>query len=94
MIHKDCCILIPFEITGRNAHKIVYSTQELKSSIYFKKDNRCINAKSLIGLLSLGIKKNDIITVNFYADREDVIDDDIQNIKKIINDIGSECINE
>lgn len=81
-------------MTGRNAHKIVYATQELKSAIYFKKDNRCINVKSLIGLLSLGIKKNDIITVNFYADDENIINSDIDNIKKIIQDIESENINE
>ena len=40
-----------------------------KSSIWVEKDDRKVNAKSLLGVLSLGIAKG--MTVTLYADGQD-----------------------
>lgn len=64
-------ITFPFNLTGRKAIYFVQQIQDtLKNAIYLGKDERQVNAKSLLGVLSLGIKEGDKFNL-FYEDEAD-----------------------
>lgn len=54
---------------ARPATFFIQKANEFKSSIWVEKDERRINAKSLLGVLSLGITKG--TTINIIADGVD-----------------------
>ena len=68
---------------ARPATAFVQKANEFKSSIWIEKDERHVNAKSLLGVLSMGITQNTEITI--IADGPDeenalaVLTDLIQN---------------
>ena len=58
--------------SGLHARPATFFSQKAncyKSSIWVEKDDRKVNAKSLLGVLSLGIAKG--MTVTLYADGQD-----------------------
>lgn len=55
-------------IGGRQASNLVYRLSEVDGSITIIKGDRMINAKSIIGLLSLDLKKNDLVEISCDAD--------------------------
>lgn len=73
-------------LLGRNAAQFVAEINLLHGgvSIYRKEATTCINAKSLVGILSGYYKLGDIITV--YID--DV--EDASRVKEILNEYGTE----
>lgn len=54
---------------ARPATFFIQKANEFKSSIWVEKDERKVNAKSLLGVLSLGITKG--TTINIIADGND-----------------------
>ena len=54
---------------ARPATFFIQKANEFKSSIWVEKDDRRVNAKSLLGVLSLGITKG--MTINLIADGSD-----------------------
>ncbi|MBU5485892.1 HPr family phosphocarrier protein [Clostridium sp. MSJ-11] len=48
---------------ARPAAALVNLTQRFKSNITIEKDGRSVNAKSIIGVLSIGAEREDIISV-------------------------------
>lgn len=69
------------DINSREAVALAQSLTPVSSEIYLYVDDRRVNAKSILGLLSLSIKKDDIL--NF-----DIIDDNEYEItKRIITQI-------
>lgn len=73
---------IPCDLHGRKAAYFIQEiTSIIKSNIYCQKNNREVNAKSLLGILSLGIVNGDQLT--FKCDKEV----DITNIKNIVSRI-------
>ena len=73
-------------LLGRNAAQLVAEINQLHSgvAIYRKDATTCINAKSLVGILSGYYKIGDIITI--YVD--DV--EDLGRVKEILNEYGTE----
>ena len=71
-------------------HQIVYYISELKSDVYISNcEGRSVNAKSIIGVLSLGIKTNDTITINVYSNlSQKDSDTDINKIKDFIKGLN------
>ena len=70
MIKKE--IIFPFYLISRHAVALAQRVQETtKRSIFIEKDERRVNAKSLLGLLSLGVKEND--KVFLISDDEDAL---------------------
>ena len=60
---------------NRQATYFIQKANEFKSSIWIEKDERRVNAKSLLGVLSLGIVKGSTITlVADGADEQEAID--------------------
>lgn len=69
MISKEVVINNQVGLHARPATFFIQKANEYKCSIWVEKDERRVNAKSLLGVLSLGIVKG--TAVNIIADGSD-----------------------
>ena len=69
VISKEVTINNQVGLHARPATFFIQKAHEFKSSIWIEKDDRRVNAKSLLGVLSLGIVKG--TAVNIVADGVD-----------------------
>ena len=69
MIAKEVVINNQVGLHARPATFFIQKANEFKSSIWVEKDERRVNAKSLLGVLSLGIVKG--TSVSLIADGAD-----------------------
>ncbi|HBR07374.1 MAG TPA: phosphocarrier protein HPr [Clostridiales bacterium] len=69
MISKEAVINNQVGLHARPATFFIQRANEFKSSVWIEKEDRRVNAKSLLGVLSLGIVKG--TTVNIVADGVD-----------------------
>lgn len=69
MFSKDVTVQNQVGLHARPATFFIQKANEFKASIWVEKDERKVNAKSLLGVLSLGITKG--TTVNIIADGSD-----------------------
>lgn len=63
MISKAVVINNQVGLHARPATFFIQKANEFKSSIWIEKDDRRVNAKSLLGVLSLGIVKGTEVTI-------------------------------
>ena len=63
MFSKEVEVLNQAGLHARPATFFIQKANEFKSSIWVEKDERKVNAKSLLGVLSLGITKGTTINV-------------------------------
>ena len=69
MFMKETTVNNQVGLHARPATFFIQKANEYKSSIWVEKDNRRVNAKSLLGVLSLGIVKG--TAINLIADGPD-----------------------
>ncbi len=69
MFSKEVVVHNQVGLHARPATFFIQKANEYKSSIWVEKDERKVNAKSLLGVLSLGITKG--TTINIIADGMD-----------------------
>ncbi len=69
MVKKDAVVNIEVGLHARPATFFIQKSNEFKSSIWVEKEERRVNAKSLLGVLSLGIVQG--TTVTLIADGSD-----------------------
>ncbi len=69
MLTKEVTINNQVGLHARPATFFIQKANEFKSSIWIEKDDRKVNAKSLLGVLSLGIVKG--TTIKLIADGGD-----------------------
>ncbi|MCD7933993.1 MAG: HPr family phosphocarrier protein [Oscillospiraceae bacterium] len=69
MVVKSVTISNPVGLHARQATFFIQKTNEFRCSIWVEKENRKVNAKSLLGVLSLGIVCGAVI--NLIADGPD-----------------------
>ncbi len=75
MISKAIVVQNQVGLHARPATFFIQKSNEFKSSIWVEKDERRVNAKSLLGVLSLGITKGTEVTVIADgADEKEAID--------------------
>lgn len=75
-------IIFPYDLNGRAAQQFMQTiSSNFFSSLYMEKDVRKINAHSLLGLLSLGVKKGD--KINFYSENEQALDFISEMLKEV-----------
>ena len=72
MISRDVTIKNNVGLHARPATFFIQKANSFKCSIWIEKDDRRVNAKSLLGVLSLGIVKG--MSVTLYADGTDEAD--------------------
>ena len=58
--------LVSYTVNSRMIHRLVYFIQGLGSQVYFSLGDRRVNAKSIIGVLSLGIHNGAEIKVSVF----------------------------
>ena len=85
MISREITITNTIGLHARPATFFIQKANGYKSSVWVEKDDRKVNAKSLLGVLSLGIAKD--MTIKLIADGSDEIDalDGLQNL--ILNEL-------
>ena len=69
MVKKEVTITNNIGLHARPATFFIQRANSYKSSIWIEKDDRKVNAKSLLGVLSMGIAKG--MTVTLVADGQD-----------------------
>ena len=69
MFMKETTVVNQVGLHARPATFFIQKANEFKSSIWVEKDDRRVNAKSLLGVLSLGIVKG--TAINLIADGPD-----------------------
>ena len=69
MKNRDVVITNSSGLHARPATFFIQKANTYKSSIWVEKDDRKVNAKSLLGVLSLGIAKG--MTITLIADGQD-----------------------
>ena len=69
MISKEIIVQNEVGLHARPATFFIQKANEFKSLITVSKDDRKVNAKSLLGVLSIGIAKG--MTITLVADGED-----------------------
>ena len=69
MISRDIVITNTSGLHARPATFFIQKANSYRASIWIEKDDRKVNAKSLLGVLSLGIAKG--MTVTLIADGQD-----------------------
>ncbi|MCL2563979.1 MAG: HPr family phosphocarrier protein [Oscillospiraceae bacterium] len=72
MLMKRATLTNQVGLHARPATFFIQKANEFKSSIWVERDERKVNAKSLLGVLSLGIAKGGEITI--IADGEDEVE--------------------
>ena len=71
MYEKKATIVKQIGLHARPATFLIQKANEFKCSIWIEKDERRVNAKSLLGVLSLGVAKDSTITI--IADGSDEV---------------------
>lgn len=90
MEHVKDCVQIPCLITGRYAHRVTYLMQSARSNVYMAFGGRQINAKSLLGILSLNLKPKDIVNVYCYNEDIGQAEEDLKYVVNVLENIGKE----
>ncbi len=74
MFNKEIVVRCESGLHNRQATYFVQKANEFESSIYLESDNRKMNAKSLLGIMSLGIVTGATVTLSAVgADAEDAV---------------------
>lgn len=63
MVKREMTITNNIGLHARPATFFIQKANTFKSSIWIEKDERRVNAKSLLGVLSLGIAKGMVVTI-------------------------------
>ena len=83
MVSKEVVISNQVGLHARPATFFIQKANEFKSGIWVEKDERRVNAKSLLGVLSLGIVKGTTITL--IADGPDA-KEAVESLTQLVSD--------
>jgi len=72
MYENRAVVMKQVGLHARPATFLIQKANEFKCSIWIEKDERRVNAKSLLGVLSLGVAKD--TTINIIADGPDEVE--------------------
>ncbi|CRZ35178.1 catabolite repression HPr-like protein [Herbinix hemicellulosilytica] len=82
MVKREIVINIPNGLEARPVAMLVQVASQYESSIYVESDDKKVNAKSIMGMMSLGLASGETITVTADGpDEEKAID----NIEKYLS---------
>ena len=84
-----CTYKLNHNLLERNAANLVFSLKEINSSIFLYRENeRRVNGKSLIGILSSRFMQGE--TIKILIDNSE----ELSRVKDIFNEIGTEVLQE
>mgnify|MGYP004538181099 FL=1 len=85
MISKNVTVTNPVGLHARPATFFIKKANEYRSSVWIENDSRRVNAKSLLGILSLGIVSGTEITI--VADGPDE-DDAVAGLEALLKELN------
>ena len=71
MTHKQITISIPGGLTSKTAIALIEKANEFPYSIVFDSNDRRANGKSLLGMLSLGLRHGDSVLLSTNGEKEE-----------------------
>ena len=71
MISREITVHNNMGLHARPATYFIQKANSYRCSISIEKDNRIVNAKSLLGVLSMGVVKDSVITLIFDGSDEE-----------------------
>lgn len=80
MIIKELTVTKAEGFGNSDAERIVKTTMKFDSDVFFEYSTRKINAKSLMGVISMGLKKGDKIMVIVNGPDQDEALTEIMNV--------------
>ena len=86
MFVKDVTVENQVGLHARPATFFIQKANEFKSSIWVEKEERRVNAKSLLGVLSLGIMGTDIRIIADGSDEEEAVEGLVALVNSGFND--------
>lgn len=87
MFTKEVTVTNQVGLYARPATFFIQKANEFKSTILVEKEDRRVNAKSLLGILSLGIGKDSVITLSADGpDAEEAVNALIELVTSNLND--------
>ncbi len=78
MIRKQVTVAIPQDLESRPAALLVQLASRYESAIYIESEQKKINAKSIMGMMSLALDKGDSITLTADGTDEEIAGRDIE----------------
>jgi catabolite repression HPr-like protein len=82
MISRKISIKIPTGLEARPVALLVQVASQYESSIYVECDEKKVNAKSIMGMMSLGLAAGEEVTVSADGTDEEVA---MENIEKYLS---------
>ncbi|BCN32529.1 HPr family phosphocarrier protein [Anaeromicropila herbilytica] len=82
MVSKQITIKIPTGLEARPVALLVQVASQYESSIYVEAEEKKVNAKSIMGMMSLGLAAGEEVTVIADGDDEEVA---MENIEKYLS---------
>ena len=82
MITNEIVIKIPNGLDARPVALLVQVASQYECSIYVESDNKRVNAKSIMGMMSMGISTGETVTVIADGPDEEAA---IENIEKYLS---------
>ncbi len=74
MFSREAAVMNQVGLYARPATFFIKKANEYKSTIMVEKDERKVNAKSLLGVLSLGVTRGSVITISAEGpDEQDAV---------------------
>ncbi len=84
MYEKEVCVKNSVGLHSKYATSFIQKANEYKSFVKISKEGDSSNAKSLLGVLSLGIMKDDVVKITADGDDEEqVVEDLVELLEKI-----------
>lgn len=80
MISRNFIINNDVGLHARAASLFIKETNSYKASVWIERDEKRVNAKSLLGVLSLGITKNTEITIIADGPDEEICMDELAKL--------------
>ena len=71
-------------LSGRIVNKIVQGTNKLKSSVYLVKNNRTVNMKTILGILSSDCRAGDEVNIICLHNDKDITEQDCRFMEKLL----------
>ena len=77
-------ITLSVSLFGREANKVVQETNKLKSSVYLIKNDRTVNLKSILGILSSNCCAGNVVTIMCLNNDKSVAEHDRIYVEKLL----------
>ncbi|PKR78023.1 phosphocarrier protein Chr [Halalkalibacillus sediminis] len=71
MVEKEITVKLETGLQARPAAKFVQEANRYSSDIFLEKDGKRVNAKSIMGVMSLAIGSNEVVAISTEGPDED-----------------------